>query len=231
MNSHIRISSLTSNIRVIQHKTDSHNTVSTHTNCEVGNVENRVQQVVTGIKRSVEEGESQPRKYKYWTIEEETRFFKAMEEEAVHINCVSWIRVANKVETRNNASCQAKWKGMLASSKGIWTEGQDGNLLNAVKKYGKNHWSIVAHNIGSNDHECFVRWVMVLKPKMESHNHVCIDRFNTTLKDKNERITPPPTTQPVAPTVNNQPQLNLNDTEFDLLNVMCKGNASEFFRL
>jgi len=58
-----------------------------------------------------------------------------------------WVRVAQKIPGRSNAQCRARYKAIMEASKARWSESDDENLMEAIKRHGTN-WTKVEEELG-----------------------------------------------------------------------------------
>lgn len=129
------------------------------------NLNLRIQETITGNKRKAEEEEEQEMvpqsiERKKWSAEEDERLNSAVNDEGAKI---SWLRVAEKVQTRRNVDCRWRWINSLNNkTRRPWTIEEDTKLRNAVQQFGKN-WVKISESVGKTDHQCCVRWTQFLR--------------------------------------------------------------------
>lgn len=114
---------------------------------------------------------------KSWTAEEDELLRKAVSKHGVG----HWVRIAEMVPGRSDASCFSRWNFSLAPDlvKGMWTEKEDMRLLQAVEKLRKHgelfHFGDVAHLMGGTRHRkaCLARYERLAQqgkaPKLHKH--------------------------------------------------------------
>ena len=63
----------------------------------------------------------------------------------------SWLDVANTIEGRNNEQCRDRWNDKLDPkiNREVWTEEEDGRLLDAVSEIGEGKWKAVSEVVGN----------------------------------------------------------------------------------
>lgn len=97
-----------------------------------------------------------------------------------------WRELAKEIPGRSNKDCRRRWWNSLAdgTAKGLWSEEEDEQLMQAVRKYGTD-WRRVAQEVQSRTpDQCSGHWSQVLDPEINhcdyTTNEVC---FHTSSPD------------------------------------------------
>lgn len=84
-----------------------------------------------------------------------------------------WKKISDLILTRSPLQCLHRWTKILKPGmiKGPWTLDEDQKLIQWVKIYGPNKWSLSARLIvGRNGKQCRERWINHLNPNVKKGN-------------------------------------------------------------
>ncbi|GFY54020.1 transcriptional activator Myb [Trichonephila inaurata madagascariensis] len=111
-----------------------------------------------------------------WTKEEDEKLKKLVE-----IYVESWTKIASFLPNRTDVQCQQRWQKVVNPNlvKGPWTKEEDQMVVELVKKYGPQKWTLIAKQLrGRIGKQCRERW----------HNHLNPDIKKTAWTSEEERI-------------------------------------------
>ncbi|OAG11214.1 uncharacterized protein CC84DRAFT_1076517, partial [Paraphaeosphaeria sporulosa] len=79
-----------------------------------------------------------------------------------------WRELAKEIPGRSNKDCRRRWWNSLAEgkSKGVWSEEEDEQLMQAVKKYGTDWRRVAQEVISRTPDQCSSHWSQVLDPEI-----------------------------------------------------------------
>ncbi|KAG8078448.1 hypothetical protein GUJ93_ZPchr0007g5089 [Zizania palustris] len=100
-----------------------------------------------------------------WTPEEDETLRKAVEA----FKGRSWKKIAEFFPDRTEVQCLHRWQKVLNPEliKGPWTQEEDNQIIDLVKKYGPTKWSIIAKALpGRIGKQCRERWHNHLNPEI-----------------------------------------------------------------
>ncbi|KAJ0244264.1 Transcription factor MYB3R-3 [Hirschfeldia incana] len=98
-----------------------------------------------------------------WTPEEDETLRQAV----VKFNGKSWKKIAEFFPDRTEVQCLHRWQKVLNPDliKGPWTQQEDEQIIELVKKYGPAKWSIISNSLpGRIGKQCRERWHNHLNP-------------------------------------------------------------------
>ncbi|KAJ3499096.1 hypothetical protein NLG97_g619 [Lecanicillium saksenae] len=101
-----------------------------------------------------------------WTPEEDALLRTVVSAALAESRPLLWRELAKDIPGRSNKDCRRRWWNSLAdgTAKGLWSEEEDGKLIQAVKELGTN-WRVVAQHVGSRTpDQCSSHWTQVLDP-------------------------------------------------------------------
>lgn len=113
-------------------------------------------------------------------IEEQAKQVKARKEERTFVPSnradkgIDWLAISAKLPKSclDAQDCRLMWTNRLhwSINTGTWTKEEDGCLLQAVEKYGRNNWDTVAKELNSNR----LPWQCCSRYHQEyAHSHLC----------------------------------------------------------
>ncbi|KAL5228201.1 hypothetical protein ABZP36_016466 [Zizania latifolia] len=100
-----------------------------------------------------------------WTPEEDETLRKAVEA----FKGRSWKKIAEFFPDRTEVQCLHRWQKVLNPEliKGPWTQEEDDQIIDLVKKYGPTKWSVIAKALpGRIGKQCRERWHNHLNPEI-----------------------------------------------------------------
>ncbi|KAG8191403.1 hypothetical protein JTE90_010580 [Oedothorax gibbosus] len=112
-----------------------------------------------------------------WTKEEDESLKKLVE---LYVD-EGWTKIASFLPDRSDVQCQQRWQKVVNPSlvKGPWTKEEDQMVIELVKKYGPQKWTLIAKQLrGRIGKQCRERW----------HNHLNPDIKKTAWTNEEERI-------------------------------------------
>jgi myb proto-oncogene protein len=99
-----------------------------------------------------------------WSTEEYAKLMEAVKKHGKD----GWAVVAALVPGRTNAKCRQRWVGTLeptVGKKGNWSTEEDAKLVEAVKRHGKDGWTVVARLVsGRTNTQCRERCIYKVDP-------------------------------------------------------------------
>ncbi|XP_035220301.1 transcriptional activator Myb-like, partial [Stegodyphus dumicola] len=111
-----------------------------------------------------------------WTKEEDERLKNLVE---LYLN--DWSLIASFLPNRSDVQCQQRWQKVVNPNlvKGPWTKDEDQRVVELVKKYGPQKWTLIAKQLkGRIGKQCRERW----------HNHLNPDIKKTAWTLEEEKI-------------------------------------------
>ncbi|GFT50405.1 transcriptional activator Myb [Nephila pilipes] len=112
-----------------------------------------------------------------WTKEEDEKLKKLVE----IYSGDGWTKIASYLPNRTDVQCQQRWQKVVNPNlvKGPWTKEEDQMVVELVKKYGPQKWTLIAKQLrGRIGKQCRERW----------HNHLNPDIKKTAWTSEEERI-------------------------------------------
>ena len=131
------------------------------------------EELISGTDAVVSPKRASPkRQLSKWTKQEDQRLEAGIKLYGIP----NWVMVATHVKTRNNKMCAQRWRNCLrpetkAAKKGKWSEAEDEQLRQIVRKYGCGDgslWEKASEDMGftRNSKQCRERWTNFLDPTL-----------------------------------------------------------------
>ncbi|EFC46449.1 predicted protein, partial [Naegleria gruberi] len=82
----------------------------------------------------------------------------------------NWKKIAETLQNRTSVQCLHRWQKVLNPNlvKGPWTKEEDDKILQLVKTYGPENWSMIASHLpGRIGKQCRERWYNHLDPSIK----------------------------------------------------------------
>ncbi|CAL1278532.1 unnamed protein product [Larinioides sclopetarius] len=111
-----------------------------------------------------------------WTKEEDEKLKRLVE----LYTSEGWSKIASFLPNRTDVQCQQRWQKVVNPNlvKGPWTKEEDQMVVDLVKKYGPQKWTLIAKQLrGRIGKQCRERW----------HNHLNPDIKKTAWTNEEER--------------------------------------------
>ncbi|KAF8794099.1 Transcriptional activator Myb like protein [Argiope bruennichi] len=119
---------------------------------------------------------SKPLNKARWTKEEDEKLKRLVE----LYTSEGWSKIASFLPNRTDVQCQQRWQKVVNPNlvKGPWTKEEDQMVVDLVKKYGPQKWTLIAKQLrGRIGKQCRERW----------HNHLNPDIKKTAWTNEEER--------------------------------------------
>ncbi|KAG2378069.1 hypothetical protein C9374_008691 [Naegleria lovaniensis] len=139
---------------------DSH---STNTDNDPENEDKRSQIFMTNQRRT---GPVRRSKKGGWSEEEDEMLRRAVQ----LYGGKNWKKIAETLQNRTSVQCLHRWQKVLNPNlvKGPWTKEEDETILQLVKTYGAENWSMIASHLpGRIGKQCRERWYNHLDPNIK----------------------------------------------------------------
>ncbi|GBN22309.1 Transcriptional activator Myb [Araneus ventricosus] len=112
-----------------------------------------------------------------WTKEEDEKLKRLVD---LYLSSEGWSKIASFLPNRTDVQCQQRWLKVVDPNlvKGPWTKEEDQMVVDLVKKYGPQKWTLIAKQLrGRIGKQCRERW----------HNHLNPDIKKTAWTNEEER--------------------------------------------